>query len=175
MKPVRAAWSAKNVDHRKAYGKVYHADWYEKNREAKQAAAKAYREADPERAAEQARKGTRKWQAKNPEKTKAYTAKWYADRDNRAAHTAKRRALKVAAGGSHTPADLRVILAAQHHRCAYCAADLRKTKRHLDHIMPLSRGGSNDRTNLQYTCGPCNLSKGAQDPAAFARSLGRLI
>ena len=33
---------------------------------------------------------------------------------------------------------------------------------HIDHILPRSRGGSNDLSNLQAMCPPCNFSKGAQ-------------
>lgn len=33
---------------------------------------------------------------------------------------------------------------------------------HVDHIVPLSRGGTNDLENLQMLCSRCNLSKGAK-------------
>lgn len=32
----------------------------------------------------------------------------------------------------------------------------------VDHIHPVSRGGSNDMANLQTMCMPCNMSKGAK-------------
>ncbi|MDE2105581.1 MAG: HNH endonuclease [Patescibacteria group bacterium] len=43
------------------------------------------------------------------------------------------------------------------HRCVYCgASDL---PLHCDHVIPVSRGGSNDMSNLATACAPCNLSK----------------
>lgn len=87
----------------------------------------------------------------------------------------RRRALKHKCGGTHTAGDLRAILKAQGHRCVYCRADLRKVKRHLDHIMPLALGGSNGPKNLQYLCEPCNRSKGAKHPIQFAQERGALL
>lgn len=51
-------------------------------------------------------------------------------------------------------------------RCTHCGCDLTKTINALpsaqyDHIVPLSRGGMNDVTNLQLLCSECNAMKGA--------------
>lgn len=48
------------------------------------------------------------------------------------------------------------------HVCSYCGDE--EGPFHLDHINPVSRGGSNKPDNLTVACVPCNLSKGAKTP-----------
>jgi 5-methylcytosine-specific restriction endonuclease McrA len=45
---------------------------------------------------------------------------------------------------------------------------------HVDHVVPLVRGGSDDPSNLVIACVPCNLSKGDKLPHEWKRS-GRLL
>jgi hypothetical protein len=51
-----------------------------------------------------------------------------------------------------------IVLERDGHACVYCGADKALEG---DHIVPLSRGGSNALTNLATACRPCNLSKGS--------------
>lgn len=165
-----AEYRAKNIDkaresQRKAAARPEAKErqrlWKQENRERLRDLEKLRREKDPDRF----RKRYRDWVDRDPERaSRIHTA---------LAH--KRRCRIIEAGGSHTAADLRAILVAQGYSCAYCAANLKRAKRHLDHIMPLALGGSNDRSNLQFTCPPCNLAKGAKHPVDFAQSLGLLI
>lgn len=120
----------------------------------------------------------REQRARDPEGCRDRYHRWAAKDSAKAIITAnahKRRARLLAAEGKHTAADLVAIFDSQGGRCAYCRDDLKKNKRHLDHIQPLVKGGSNSRENLQYLCRPCNLSKGAKDPVDFARSKGLLL
>lgn len=112
----------------------------------------------------------------NFESVAKYRKAWrLSNQDRLYAYNHRRRALKKNSSGAYTAAEARAILLAQSYRCAYCDADLRKVRRHLDHVVPISRGGRNDRANLQYLCQPCNLSKGAKHPIDFARELGLLL
>jgi 5-methylcytosine-specific restriction endonuclease McrA len=83
----------------------------------------------------------------------------------------------MAASGKHTAEDIAAILKAQNYKCAYCRVKLRLKSRqtHIDHIMPLSRGGSNDKKNLQALCQHCNASKNARDPIDYAQAIGLLV
>lgn len=42
---------------------------------------------------------------------------------------------------------------------------------HVDHVYPLSKGGSHREDNLVIACPDCNRRKGAKDPIAFAAEL----
>lgn len=80
-------------------------------------------------------------------------------RRQRVVWNARRRTAK----GWHTQAQIMALLVAQGWRCAnpFCKRDLRKVKRHLDHKIPISRGGSNWPRNLHWLCWRCNLRKNA--------------
>jgi hypothetical protein len=66
------------------------------------------------------------------------------------------------------------LLKLQRWRCACCAVDIRRGY-HVDHVMPLARGGRHEPDNLQLLCGPCNVRKSAKDPIAFMQSRGFLL
>lgn len=53
------------------------------------------------------------------------------------------------------------ILARDNYTCQQCGADESTVKLHIDHIVPLAKGGSNDPSNLQVLCQPCNQRKWA--------------
>ena len=45
------------------------------------------------------------------------------------------------------------------YRCRECGATNKETTLHVDHIKPVSKGGTNDLNNLQTLCEKCNLAK----------------
>jgi 5-methylcytosine-specific restriction enzyme A len=48
------------------------------------------------------------------------------------------------------------VLQRDRHQCRQCGTS---TSLEVDHIIPLAVGGSNDLSNLQVLCGPCNRQK----------------
>jgi ATP adenylyltransferase len=52
-------------------------------------------------------------------------------------------------------------------RCALCGATKDERPLDVDHIIPRSRGGKNELSNLQVLCSKCNRSKGNKDATDF--------
>ena len=45
------------------------------------------------------------------------------------------------------------------YRCRECGATNKQTRLHVDHIVPVARGGTNELSNLQTLCEECNRAK----------------
>lgn len=138
--------------------KIMNAIWREANREKMQELTLEWRMANPEKH----RANSARWAKDHPEILKANSARWAKrnpDKKNAAEH--KRRAAKLAYGGEHyTVADIKVLLEQQQGRCLYCYDRL--DTYHVDHVVPLSRGGGNGKENIALACSTCNTSKGAK-------------
>lgn len=52
-----------------------------------------------------------------------------------------------------------ILFKSQNGKCDYCDCDLNMVGKHLDHIIPLSRGGLHTITNVHWVCPKCNMSK----------------
>lgn len=91
--------------------------------------------------------------------------------DKRLANVHRRRAHKLNNGGSYTQADIELQLRSQKGRCWYCGKPLGEDQT-IDHLIPLSRGGSNAPRNIVIAHLRCNLSKGAKLPHEYN---GRLL
>lgn len=73
------------------------------------------------------------------------------------ADKARRRSREVNAAGTASPEQIRARVAYYGHQCWMCRAPWEA----LDHVIPLSRGGSNWPANLRPACAPCNGRKWA--------------
>jgi 5-methylcytosine-specific restriction endonuclease McrA len=51
--------------------------------------------------------------------------------------------------------------------CHYCKAEIPFGRRHVDHAIPLARGGSHLESNLVIACSTCNLAKGTRTADEF--------
>ena len=102
-----------------------------------------------EKSREACNRQSRKWCRENP--------------DKRRATIERRRARMKGANGSFTSRDIKHLRRSQKNTCVYCGLNPNchglLFSYHLDHIVPLSRGGSNNPENLQLLCSHCNQSK----------------
>jgi 5-methylcytosine-specific restriction endonuclease McrA len=120
---------------------------------------KAWKRANPEKVREH---WERTYQ-KNRERRLAYVLDWARrNPEKRIAIRDRRRAREVGAEGSYTADDVRELLRTQGRVCRYCQSKL--TIFHVDHFIPLARGGSNWPSNLVLSCPPCNYSKSDRMP-----------
>jgi 5-methylcytosine-specific restriction endonuclease McrA len=55
--------------------------------------------------------------------------------------------------------------------CYYCNVSLEPEAVHIEHKLPVSRGGTNSRKNLVLACASCNLRKGTKTEPEFRRYL----
>lgn len=139
--------------------------------------ARKFREENPELAKEK----WQEWVRKNPEKMLAKGRRAnkrkrqllqedeQALQKERARQRAKqeaRRALKKGSGGSYAVADIQQMYEDQGGLCAYCECSL-DGRYHIEHMIPLSRGGSNDALNIALTCPECNVRKGDKTAEEF--------
>lgn len=181
--------------------KEYAAAYEKSHRDERKAASARWRKANPERAKEMhakyraenpgkekasgdrwhvehpdsVKKANAKYRAKHHGKVKEACDKWKAEHpENMRATWHKRRIQEKNAGGSFTVADIRALLKRQKEKCVVCRTDISKSY-HIDHVMPLSLGGSNDIWNIQLLCPFCNLSKKNKHPIAFMQSRGFLL
>jgi len=68
----------------------------------------------------------------------------------------RRRALKANSEAPLTIKEWRAIIKEYHNSCAYCGSFGRME---MDHIIPLSKGGSHSMGNVVPACRSCNMSK----------------
>lgn len=87
------------------------------------------------------------------------------------ARAAQRRARERNAVCGHGPdcATADLLAGLRRQDCRYCGA----AAEHIDHYVPLKRGGLHCRDNLVPACALCNLSKGARTPEEWTEHLRR--
>lgn len=94
------------------------------------------------------KKVSKEWVKNNPDKIRNY------NRTQRA-----RRKFAILSSESATTKEVKAWIDAQKPICAYCSTILLPNQIQLDHITPLSRGGSHTVDNFAISCAFCNSSK----------------
>ncbi len=150
--------------------------WKKKNRDKVNAYQRAHRAAHPEIYAVYDRRANQKVREKmkaDPALRKARNERTYERRkadpkryaeqrkkDNRT--YAALRAKRLQFRGTKSRFLKARLFQKQKGFCVICKIDLRLSGSHLDHIIPVSKGGSNLDYNFQLLCPQCNCSKSNQ-------------
>lgn len=188
IKEYKAAWYVKNRARCNAKDALNYAnnrderkaqmsDWGRANRKAINADVRSRRALDLEKArAREAvkriknrgkiRASNAKYHAKHKEKINARHSAWMSrNLDKHRAKQARRRAIKrgVTIGDrSAIAAIYRRATSSKLVRCYLCDKKIPVGQRHVDHIIPLKRGGEHSVKNLAIACVGCNLNKRAK-------------
>ena len=115
------------------------------------------------------------WRAANRDHMRAVSRAWYSANKERLRPYKKAAKAMRRSAGNIDPAVISFLMRAQRGKCVVCKTAIAERPYHLDHIKPLARGGTNQKTNLQLLCPPCNLAKSAKDPIDFMQSRGYLL
>lgn len=134
------AWREKNLEQSKAYQKKYHRELYEKNRVFICARNAAWVKLNPEKQAAR----TKRWRQAHPLECRAYE------------HRARTR--RFGRKTVELIPNFERWLKTNGDLCVYCHGEFEA----IDHVVPLSRGGTNHEDNLVPACKSCNSSKGTK-------------
>lgn len=97
---------------------------------------------------------------RHPERVAAYARRYRAQKPHiLKAISNRRRARKLAAGGSFTAGEWRALCVLYDHTCLCCGRREPEITLVADHVVPLSKNGSNDIGNIQPLCFSCNSRK----------------
>ena len=117
----------------------------------------------------------RAWADKNKDRLKDLRKKRYLKNPRLGSiYFQNRRARKRVNGGTLSVWLADKLFKLQRGKCACCGQKL-GTDYHLDHRVPLVRGGKNEDSNMQLLRKKCNLEKHAKDPIDFMQSRGFLL
>ena len=158
---------------------TYRKKWKKENREKvradKRKWAKGWRERNPEIS----RARSRKYKEENPEKVKAYKKKWRKENlEKKRLHNSKRRAvLREATTEDFSYEDLLDFWnknEINYKECFYCEKEMPDKVEHIDHYVPLAKGGTHTKNNLRPSCARCNTMKSILLPETFEEKLNGL-
>jgi 5-methylcytosine-specific restriction endonuclease McrA len=150
----------------------------EKNRDAINARRRELRKLNPE----QKRQKDREYHERYKDQERVRRLKRYREKHHLVlpymlAHNAKRRALEkertvdfesVKQFYQFVKNEVRI-------RCHYCKTMIAGKDTHIDHIIPLTKGGLHCVDNLCVSCRPCNISKNNRTPEEWRASKSTLL
>lgn len=98
------------------------------------------------------------WNKAHPEKRLEIARKWRTSEHGRASKSALAHNRRVHLSVSPVTAEMVIELKSEYAGlCPYCNSVI--VKGHIDHIVPVCKGGTSERNNLVWVCAACNGQK----------------
>ena len=145
-------------------------EYRDKNKEAVSLRTKSYRERNKDKV----RRTTRVYYDKNIDVIKNRNKEYCKNNKDKAKiYSQNRRSRLNGNNGKFTKKDIDFIIKFQSNLCFYCDKDI-SDNYHIDHFVPISKGGSNNPENLVISCPQCNLFKNAKEPLDFLEQINKL-
>jgi len=154
----------------------------EKNREKIRKKDKQYRENNKEKI----KAKQEEWAIKNPDKIAAKSKRYYNRHRNDLLKKFKadpsiklqrqivcinrRKREKSTNDDTITHNTISMMKRTQNNTCVYCPKNLNDM--HMDHIVPLAKGGRHSISNIQLLCPDCNKRKSDKWPEQYEQSIG---
>lgn len=102
---------------------------------------------------------TKARRVRNPEYFREYMRRWRANNRNRINELVARRSERIRNAPVVEQIDRDAIVARDNSTCYLCGRQLATGDIHIDHVVPLSRGGTHTADNLRVACQHCNNRK----------------
>jgi 5-methylcytosine-specific restriction endonuclease McrA len=165
-------------------------DWIDKNRDYFNENKKIWRKNKKERGCNKETEYNKAWCLKNKEHIKQYSKKYYNKNketikrkreiyiknnlEKFRIYASQRRARLNDLESNWCMKDIKNMIKMQKYKCIYCKKNI-KNNFSIDHIIPISKNGSDLLENIQILCPSCNSKKHNKDPESFANENGMLI
>jgi len=152
-------------------------EWGKNNPEKKREKDKRWRLKNPEKNKEMKRqyslrnrKTIQEYRKRNKEHIKEIKKAWVEkNRQHVRRKNLHRQAIRKNAVGSHTTEEFLMLCEKYQWVCVYCGCDLDEKSVTEDHMIPLSKGGSDNISNIAPSCSFCNGSKNNKTAEEFMK------